>query len=235
MVMTGQVKERAALGNFRTPRPGSTDTEQPKHGAGRGAALDPLPRRATAGGTSAIHPGSASADTEPLSPITSQSCGPKANLSARSTLTLPAGPGQDHDPRARGWRAHPAQCPGPRPWQPASCAARVPQPVTPRTAGPGNSLARSKSRCARMRRPRRPGWEAVVSASTPPYPHPGQEGPHSKTAPVMPARGPEGDTHTHFAGCPATEAPEGRRPVGALWVERRRPEEWPSAVVAAVL
>lgn len=61
MVMTGQVKERAALGNFRTPRPGSTETEQPRHGAGRGAALDPFPRRATAGGTSALHPGPASA------------------------------------------------------------------------------------------------------------------------------------------------------------------------------
>ena len=41
--------------------------------------------------------------------------------------------------------------------------------------------------------------------NTPP-PYPGQKRSHSKTAPTMPAQRPKGDTHTHFAGCPAMEA-----------------------------
>ena len=120
MVMAGQVKERAALGNFRTLRPESMETEQPRHGAGARSCTGPLRRQVVAGRTSALHPGPdaglrQSANTEPPSPITPQSCGPKANLSARSTFTLPAGPGQDHDPRARGQQARPAGSPGPPP------------------------------------------------------------------------------------------------------------------------
>lgn len=235
MVMTGQVKERAALGNFRTPRPGSTDNkEQPKHGAGRGAAPSgPPPRRGMTGGTSAIHPGQHLQTqnhyllSHPKAVVRRPTCplGPP----------LPCLPGQDRTtiPEREGWRAHPAQCPGPRPGS-RPLVPPGPQPVTPRTAGPGNSLPAPVK--VSLRPDETPKETRVGSGGlsfNTPYPHPGQEGPHSKAAPVMPARGTRGNTHTHFAGCPYRGA-WGPASSGSPQVERRRPE-WPSAVVAAVL
>lgn len=162
-------------------------------GWGRGAALDPSPGKWRPAGRQHSTPGQMLASDRALTQNHHLLSHPKVVV---RRPTCPLGPPLHCPPGwdrttipERGAGRHalpdaPAPTPDSRPLVPPRC----PRPVTPRTAGPGNSPARSRSRCARTRGPRRPGREAVVLASTHPPTHPGQEGAHSKTAPTMPAR-----------------------------------------------
>ena len=210
--MTGQVNYTAALGNYQTPRSGSTETEQPGHRAGCVAALDPLPRRAAAGGTSALHPGPASASdgaptqnhyllSHPKAVVQRPTCplGPPLHCPlGRDRSMIPEWGAGGHAlphalaPALDSWPLMPPGCPDL--WPRGQLALPTAWPCQG-LAAPGQETQGDQG--GRW-------WSRLQHL--PPNPHPGQKGSHSKTAPSMPAQRPKGDTHTHFASCPATEA-----------------------------